>query len=59
MSDKGMWKVEPDPRVSLWKRDKEMYESQSKTMLHQIMVLTVQLDEAKGRANECNKINND
>lgn len=52
-TEKGMWKHETDPRVSLWQRDKELYEAQSKTMLHQIMVLTIQLDEAKSRANEC------
>lgn len=51
--EKGAWKLEADPRVSLWQRDKELYEAQSKTMLQQIMVLTIQLDEAKSRANEC------
>jgi len=55
-TEKGLWKLEADPRVSLWQRDKELYEAQSKTMLHQIMVLTIQLDEAKGRANECTSL---
>ena len=49
----GLWKSELDPRVSLWQKDKELYDAQNKTMLHQIMVLTIQLDEAKQQATRC------
>lgn len=45
--------VGTNPRIKLLQRDKELYEYQSKYMMDQIMSLTVQLDEAKQRANEC------
>jgi len=52
-SEAGLSKSELDPRVSLWQRDKELYDAQNKTVLHQIMVLTIQLDEAKNRISKC------
>ena len=48
-----MPELDSDPKVNLWQRDKELYDAESKTMLHQIMILTVQLDDAKRRAEEC------
>lgn len=52
----GKWKLESDPKVSLLERDKELYDYQSKSIMHQIMLLTVKLNESKQRSKECNTI---
>eukprot|EP00826_Nyctotherus_ovalis_P021833 TRINITY_DN1711_c0_g2_i2.p2 TRINITY_DN1711_c0_g2~~TRINITY_DN1711_c0_g2_i2.p2 ORF type:complete len:120 (-),score=27.69 TRINITY_DN1711_c0_g2_i2:191-550(-) len=45
-----------DPRVSVLQRDKELYDYQSKSIMHKIMVLTVKLNETKQKSHECNVI---
>ncbi len=54
-SGSGVTRMEPcsDPRVAILQRDRDIYDTQSKTMLHQIMVLTIQLEESKQRSAKC------
>lgn len=45
-----------DPRVSVLQRDKELYDYQSKSIMHQITALTVKLNETKQKSHECNVV---
>jgi hypothetical protein len=50
----SQWHTEIDPKLALLLRDKELYDFQSKSIMYQITLLTVKLNEAKKRINECN-----
>ncbi len=48
-------RAEADPRMALLQRDREIYDAQNRVMLHQVMILTIRLEESRQRAAKCNK----